>query len=115
MPMVRPSYPLRVRSSDNCPHSRTSHAESSDRSRTACRSRSKVVSRLTDFGSEWVTTGRSSRPWATSTSQHARSEEHTSELQSLMRISYAVYCLKKKKYKNRLSPTKYQQNNLDHY
>src|SRR3546814_7966241 len=29
--------------------------------------------------------------------QRARSEEHTSELQSLMRISYAVFCLKKKK------------------
>src|SRR3546814_9353485 len=29
--------------------------------------------------------------------QAARSEEHTSELQSLMRISYAVFCLKKKK------------------
>src|SRR3546814_3720957 len=28
---------------------------------------------------------------------HERSEEHTSELQSLMRISYAVFCLKKKK------------------
>src|SRR3546814_5571128 len=28
-----------------------------------------------------------------------RSEEHTSELQSLMRISYAVFCLKKKTYK----------------
>src|SRR3546814_8225507 len=28
----------------------------------------------------------------------ARSEEHTSELQSLMRISYAVFCLKKKKH-----------------
>src|SRR3546814_4348894 len=28
---------------------------------------------------------------------YARSEEHTSELQSLMRISYAVFCLKKKK------------------
>src|SRR3546814_6588309 len=28
--------------------------------------------------------------------QQARSEEHTSELQSLMRISYAVFCLKKK-------------------
>src|SRR3546814_10496102 len=28
---------------------------------------------------------------------HARSEEQTSELQSLMRISYAVFCLKKKK------------------
>src|SRR3546814_7912325 len=27
---------------------------------------------------------------------HSRSEEHTSELQSLMRISYAVFCLKKK-------------------
>src|SRR3546814_6339414 len=29
--------------------------------------------------------------------QHRRSEEHTSELQSLMRISYAVFCLTKKK------------------
>src|SRR3546814_3314189 len=33
---------------------------------------------------------RGGGPWA-------RSEEHTSELQSLMRISYAVFCLKKKK------------------
>src|SRR3546814_6413433 len=32
--------------------------------------------------------------------QVERSEEHTSELQSLMRISYAVFCLKKKKKKN---------------
>src|SRR3546814_8136886 len=31
-----------------------------------------------------------------------RSEEHTSELQSLMRISYAVFCLKKKKRKTQL-------------
>src|SRR3546814_9219917 len=31
--------------------------------------------------------------------EQARSEEHTSELQSLMRISYAVFCLKKKKKK----------------
>src|SRR3546814_5924303 len=31
---------------------------------------------------------------------HGRSEEHTSELQSLMRISYAVFCLKKKKKQN---------------
>src|SRR3546814_6254574 len=31
---------------------------------------------------------------------HGRSEEHTSELQSLMRISYAVFCLKKKKTNN---------------
>src|SRR3546814_10285747 len=34
----------------------------------------------------------------------ARSEEHTSELQSLMRISYAVFCLKKKK--NKINTTK---------
>src|SRR3546814_1883564 len=33
-------------------------------------------------------------------SEEPRSEEHTSELQSLMRISYAVFCLKKKKYYN---------------
>src|SRR3546814_8849682 len=32
----------------------------------------------------------------------ARSEEHTSELQSLMRISYAVFCLKKQKKKHKL-------------
>src|SRR3546814_4149078 len=32
-----------------------------------------------------------------------RSEEHTSELQSLMRISYAVFCLKKKKDQHRVS------------
>src|SRR3546814_3502222 len=32
---------------------------------------------------------------------HERSEEHTSELQSLMRISYAVFCLKKKNKQNK--------------
>src|SRR3546814_4581606 len=36
-----------------------------------------------------------------------RSEEHTSELQSLMRISYAVYCLKKKKQKVIIIHTQY--------
>src|SRR3546814_16471976 len=35
----------------------------------------------------------------TTVSSPLRSEEHTSELQSLMRISYAVFCLKKKKKK----------------
>src|SRR3546814_4645251 len=34
-----------------------------------------------------------------------RSEEHTSELQSLMRISYAVFCLKKKKTKQYTKPS----------
>src|SRR3546814_1958873 len=36
-------------------------------------------------------------PGTTSFAPSLRSEEHTSELQSLMRISYAVFCLKKKK------------------
>src|SRR3546814_7436035 len=39
---------------------------------------------------------RTIQPMSNSYSGH-RSEEHTSELQSLMRISYAVFCLKKKK------------------
>src|SRR3546814_9718279 len=42
-------------------------------------------------------------PWLYAAPIPLRSEEHTSELQSLMRISYAVFCLKKKKctrYKN---------------
>src|SRR3546814_7947324 len=34
--------------------------------------------------------------WAVGVLPRVRSEEHTSELQSLMRISYAVFCLKKK-------------------
>src|SRR3546814_4193125 len=35
--------------------------------------------------------------WPWTVNKAIRSEEHTSELQSLMRISYAVFCLKKKK------------------
>src|SRR3546814_4274729 len=38
-----------------------------------------------------------------------RSEEHTSELQSLMRISYAVFCLKKKKNTHKTTRNKKQQ------
>src|SRR3546814_3029943 len=39
------------------------------------------------------------RRYFTAASRSKRSEEHTSELQSLMRISYAVFCLQKKKKK----------------
>src|SRR3546814_6919134 len=39
--------------------------------------------------------------------QDHRSEEHTSELQSLMRISYAVFCLKKKKNKVHINAHQY--------
>src|SRR3546814_7261719 len=39
---------------------------------------------------------------AVGTAGHGRSEEHTSELQSLMRIAYAVFCLKKNKNTRRI-------------
>src|SRR3546814_10381337 len=42
--------------------------------------------------------GECGQPTADSAAGCGRSEEHTSELQSLMRISYAVFCLKKKNY-----------------
>src|SRR3546814_4801596 len=44
-----------------------------------------------------------------STSSPSRSEEHTSELQSLMRISYAVFCLKKKNSKRQYTTNQKEQ------
>src|SRR3546814_10123694 len=44
---------------------------------------------------------------ATTIAGYYRSEEHTSELQSLMRISYAVFCLKKKTQKINIRPTQH--------
>src|SRR3546814_3751353 len=44
---------------------------------------------------------------AAGTRRALRSEEHTSELQSLMRISYAVFCLKKKKLQNHRTPAQH--------
>src|SRR3546814_6895437 len=41
------------------------------------------------------------RPACAAATPDRRSEEHTSELQSLMRISYAVFCLKKKKHEHK--------------
>src|SRR3546814_9274357 len=43
---------------------------------------------------------RSDPYWGGEVYLDERSEEHTSELQSLMRISYAVFCLKKKKHRS---------------
>src|SRR3546814_20463174 len=48
----------------------------------------------------WRVETRISSLVSLSSSDSQRSEEHTSELQSLMRISYAVFCLKKKKTNN---------------
>src|SRR3546814_4663595 len=50
----------------------------------------------------WKSRDRSVPPARCACSPTTRSEEHTSELQSLMRISYAVFCLKKKRKKNRI-------------
>src|SRR3546814_1841016 len=58
--------------------------------------------------------GRCSRAYAAGTCPtRRRSEEHTSELQSLMRISYAVFCLKKKTRKITTSRMYYMQNNTN--
>src|SRR3546814_7698909 len=46
---------------------------------------------------------------------HERSEEHTSELQSLMRISYAVFCLKKKTQLHIMLSTKTKPKHTLHY
>src|SRR3546814_3022581 len=71
------------------------------------RRRPRAVLTLTMFGLGLIGLAALARPapwlvWNASASApiglyRVRSEEHTSELQSLMRISYAVFCLKKKK------------------
>src|SRR3546814_7378574 len=62
--------------------------------------RSPQLARGLDHGAEATEGARDLRVEAgQEVAEEARSEEHTSELQSLMRISYAVFCLKKKKQK----------------
>src|SRR3546814_3651479 len=54
------------------------------------------VNRFKDSQSVLFAVDDRKRPSITAIIDYHRSEEHTSELQSLMRISYAVFCLKKK-------------------
>src|SRR3546814_4422299 len=68
---------------------------SSRRSSSKCSVR---ATRVTSRTPVWVGRPRSVQCFQPPSST-ARSEEHTSELQSLMRISYAVFCLKKKQTK----------------
>src|SRR3546814_2203290 len=76
--------------------------------------RTGLLAALRAMGADIVEEGRASHggePVADLVVRHAplrgievpRSEEHTSEIQSLMRISYAVFCLKKKKNKQQNS------------
>src|SRR3546814_1353456 len=53
----------------------------------------------------WPAGGTEGRRRLRAAGPEVRSEEHTSELQSLMRISYAVFCLKKKKMNNQEDET----------
>src|SRR3546814_3985804 len=66
----------------------------------ACQRREKVQMRAISVERRDVTQGRAACALKLLgvTLRDLRSEEHTSELQSLMRISYAVFCLKKKKH-----------------
>src|SRR3546814_1320221 len=63
--------------------------------------RSRLIRRLVDIGAVAVQIGQLDLPGQVQKRRpgglRLRSEEHTSELQSLMRISYAVFCLKKTK------------------
>src|SRR3546814_6671099 len=61
---------------------------------TRCFSSSDPSARIGGRPMPWVISEAPRPPAPTAAN---RSEEHTSELQSLMRISYAVFCLKKKK------------------
>src|SRR3546814_9926912 len=56
-----------------------------------------AVARMTLASTSALEGGRTITEYRATGTQPGRSEEHTSELQSLMRISYAVFCLKKKK------------------
>src|SRR3546814_1060413 len=58
----------------------------------------RVARRGIELGAAWrLCQLPAERMFAAPRSDQQRSEEHTSELQSLMRISYAVFCLKKKR------------------
>src|SRR3546814_10071775 len=56
----------------------------------------ETIKHLTDTQIDKITHGNAMRFFRFDMLKHHRSEEHTFELQSLMRISYAVFCLKKK-------------------
>src|SRR3546814_7047156 len=74
--------------------------------------RQPIVAEIHELG------GQRQRPFAggqrTDVLDMRRSEEHTSELQSLMRISYAVFCLKKKN-KQTQNPTRLRETQDDNH
>src|SRR3546814_2093896 len=81
-------------------------------SRSTCRPRSSRSCRASP--SPTMSARIFSSRWGCVRPRGARSEEHTSELQSLMRRSYAVFCLKKKKAINKHPYQKQHQHNQYH-
>src|SRR3546814_5044895 len=79
-------------------HVGKSEADSNRRHRrgSRCRYIDRRISNIDGLGPFGLRNCGEQREWI-GFSNRQRSEEHTSELQSLMRISYAVFCLKKKK------------------
>src|SRR3546814_8308430 len=72
------------------------------------RSRASITASVRNCAARATASCRSrSRLWNPRSST-SRSEEHTSELQSLMRISYAVFCLKKKIHTNKPHRSKHK-------
>src|SRR3546814_3307976 len=99
------SFPTR-RSSDLAPVSAMMRRLPMRRASSACASALLIL-----CAPVWLRSSRLSQTCAPTRSEKrgasvsgvGRSEEHTSELQSLMRISYAVFCLKKKNHTNHRS------------
>src|SRR3546814_9777872 len=94
--------PIATRTDTLCPYTTLFRSRNSYRRHS--RRRARVADRRPDCdrrhgGGRRQARGASGRQCDGGQFRHriARSEEHTSELQSLMRISYAVFCLKKKK------------------
>src|SRR3546814_7375962 len=90
------AYEMRISdwSSDVCSSDLTDRTDGADRAKTHAHSADRHARRQVLLGRRRSGTVPWPEVW------RLRSEEHTSELQSLMRKSYAVFCLKKKKNKN---------------
>src|SRR3546814_16737216 len=87
---VAQMYPSLVQMLRQCPSGQGGHAAA------ACHQLDNDGSQFSLAYGGWFDIGRIQK---SGKDIQPRSEEHTSELQSLMRISYAVFCLKKKKHK----------------
>src|SRR3546814_8003484 len=75
--------------------------------------RLKMARKGRQLGFSWATAYAANKRTALRGARYdQRSEEHTSELQSLMRISYAVFCLKKKNNQNKKNNKKINSSHL---